>query len=122
MAVFAKSGSPISACLTDINGYVIDSTSPIPVNPAESGAVNFATGQVAITGSAAHIVAARTTRRAVLVTNTHASLLLYVGSASVTTGNGQQIPPGQSLSFPTTAAVYGIGSGSLTATFVEIWD
>lgn len=121
MAVYSTS-HPISAVLTDKDGYVIDSTTPIPVNPAESGAPNFATGQQAITASAAQIVAARTTRRAVLITNTHATNNLFVGSAAVTTGTGQEIPPSQSLSFPTTAAVYGIGSGNLTATFVEIWD
>jgi hypothetical protein len=122
MSVFAKSGSPISAVLTDINGYVVDSTTPIPVNPAESGAVNMATGQQAITASAAQIVAARTTRRAVAIKNADAALILYVGSASVTTANGQKVGAGETIVIPFTGAIYGIGSGSLTSTFIDLYD
>lgn len=113
---------PISAVLTDPEGYTLDSTTPVPVNPAESGSVNFATGQTSITASAAQIVPARTTRRAINITNTHATAILYVGVSGVLTSNGHAILASQSLSLPTTAAVYGVGSASLTATFVEVWD
>jgi hypothetical protein len=118
--IFTK--GPLSVVITDKDGYTLDNTTPLPVNPAESGAPNFATGQQAITASAAQIVAARAIRRAVLITNTHATNNLFVGAAAVTTATGQQVPPSQSISFPTTAAVYGIGSGNLTATFVEVYD
>lgn len=114
--------APVSAVLTDKDGYTLDTTTPIPVNPAESGTANFVTGQVAITASAGQIVAARALRRGVLVTNTHATNNLFVGSASVTVSNGQEVPPGQSITIPTVGAVYGVGSGSLTATFIEVYD
>lgn len=122
MAVFAKSGSPISACLTDINGYVIDTSSPIPVNPAESGAANMATGQQAITGSAAQIVAARSTRRAVAIKNADASLILYVGASGVLVTTGQRVDPKETVVIPFVGALYGVGSGSLTATYIDLYD
>lgn len=115
--------SPISAVLTDDRGYVVSASTPIPVNPAESGSANFNTGQVSIiNASATLIAAANATRRAILITNTHASLLLYVGSAAVATGTGQQVPPGASIVIPIVGAIYGIGSGSLTASFIEVYD
>jgi len=114
--------SPLASVLTDANGYAVDATNPIAVNPAESGAANFATGQASITGSAGQIVAARATRRAVAIKNADAANILYVGGASVTTGNGHRIDPKETLTLPVIGAVYGIGSGSLTATYVEIYD
>lgn len=113
---------PIAATLTDPNGYALTASTPVPVNPAESGAANFVTGQQAITASAAQIVAARATRRAVAIKNADATNILYIGAAAVTTATGHRIDPKETLTLPFIGAVYGIGSGSLTSTFVDIYD
>jgi hypothetical protein len=115
--------APISAVLTDLDGYTISTATPLPVDPAESGTASFATGQVSIpTTPITAIVAARAARRAVLITNTHATAILYVGGAAVTSSTGQAVPAGVSLTFPTVAAVYGVASATLTASFVEVYD
>lgn len=114
--------NPLSAVLTDKDGYTLDSTTPVPVNPAESGTANYNTNQVAITGVVAQIAAANATRRAILIKNTHATNLLFVGSAAVTVLNGHQVSPGESVVLPIVGAISGIGSGSLTATYFEVYD
>lgn len=68
------------------------------------GAANLATSQVTSTGTAATLVTARATRRSVLITNledpaTESAKIAYVGPATVTTGNGYPILPGQSVPF-----------------------
>lgn len=116
---------PITAVLTDERGYVIGSsgTTPIPVNPAESGAVNMATAQTTVASTATQIAAANATRRAVLITNTHATVTVYLGSAAVTTSTGQALPAGASITIPFTGAVYGIvASSTLVATSVDTYD
>lgn len=114
---------PISAVLTDKEGYTLDNSTPLPVNPAESGAANFSTGHTAIIAATpTKIVDINATRRAVLITNTDTALFLYVGGATVSAATGQEVLPGQSISIPVVGALYGIGSGSLTATFLEVYD
>ena len=122
MSIFTR--SPISAVLTDENGYKIDSANPLPVNPAESGAANFATSQVSLNSSTAtQLCAVRSTRRGVLITNNDASIAIYIGGASVTTATGHYLKAGASISIPTTAAVYAIAaSGSPVASVSEIYD
>jgi hypothetical protein len=122
MSIFTK--SPISAVLTDENGFKVDSTNPLPVNPAESGAANFAPTQVTVSSvSATQLVAVRSTRRGVLVTNNDAAIAIFVGGASVTTSTGHKLAAAASISIPTTAAVYAIAaSGSPTASVSEVYD
>lgn len=120
MAVFTR--NPISAVLTDENGYKVTSATPIPVNPAESGTANFTTGQVAILVTVVQIAAANATRRAILIKNADATNILYVGSAAVTTATGHKIGAGEAAVLPIVGAIYGIGSGSLTATYFECYD
>lgn len=115
--------APHSTVLTDKEGYTLDTTTPIPVNPAESGGSNMATAQTTVTTAATQIVAANTTRRAVLVTNMHTTATLYLGTASVTTSTGQALPAGASATIPFTGAVYGIvASSTLTATSLDLYD
>lgn len=120
MAVFTR--APISTVLTDENGYKVTSATPIPVNPAESGTANYTTGQVAILVTVVQIAAANATRRAILIKNADATNILYVGSASVTTGTGTRVDPKEAIVIPIVGAIYGIGSGSLTATYIEVYD
>ena len=66
------------------------------------GADNIATNQVSVTSAATAIVAARATRRSVLIIN-HGTTNVYIGGASVTTSDGI-------LLTGTAGAAIGIGS------------
>jgi hypothetical protein len=114
--------APLAAVLTDTRGYTLDNTVPLPVNPAESGTANITTGQISITASAGQIVAANATRRAVAIKNSDATNILFVGSAGVTVATGHRIDPKETLVVPFVGAISGIGSGNLTATFLEVYD
>lgn len=116
--------APISNVLTDKDGYTIDSTNPLAVNPAESGAANFVTSQVTVSSaSATQLLAARSTRRAALVTNNDSSINIYVGTATVTATTGHLIGPGLSASIPYVGAIYAIAaSGSPNASASEVYD
>lgn len=122
MSIFTK--APISAVLTDENGFKVSSSSPIPVNPAESGAANLATNQITVSSSVATLLlAANATRRAVLVTNNDSTINLFVGQAGVTTSTGHKLAPGATISIPYVGATYGIAaSGSPTASASEVYD
>lgn len=113
---------PNAVVITDINGYTLDSTTPVPVNPAESGTANYNTNQIAVLTSATLIAAANATRRAIMIKNTDAANKLYVGSAAVTVANGHLVDKGEIAVLPIIGAIYGIGSGALTATYIEVYD
>lgn len=74
-------------------------TSLIAIVATKVGATNLATSQVTSTGTAATLAAARATRRSILFTNLSSSGSVYIGPATVTTGNGQKLGPGQSCPF-----------------------
>ena len=88
------------------------------------GADNIATNQVSITSAATAIVAARSTRRSVLIIN-HGTTDVYIGGAAVTTSTGILLAgtEGAAIGIGTTAAVYGIvASGSQTVSYIEVYD
>jgi hypothetical protein len=116
--------APQSTVLTDKDGRVLDSTTPIPVDPAESGAVTFATSQVAVSSSSAtQLLGANVTRRAALVTNNDASIVMYVGTAGVATNSGHKLAAGATISIPYTGAIYAIAaSGTPAASASEVAD
>ena len=92
---------------------------------AERGAPNFATGQGTATTDAGTIVAARATRRALLVINTGAvDMYLGAGTAvAATTGLLLTGTEGAAVSMTVTGAVYGItASGSAVYSYAEIYD
>ena len=122
MTVF--SNSPLSAVLTDSRGYVFDSTTPLPVNPAEAGAANLTTSQVALNSSTAtQLLAANATRRAALVTNNDSAINIFVGKATVTTATGHKLAPGANVSIPYVGAIYAIAaSATPTASASEVYD
>jgi len=122
MSVFTR--APHSTVLTDQNGYTVDTSNPLAVNPAESGAANFSPNQVALNSSTAtQLVSVRSSRRGVLITNNDASITVYIGGASVSTSNGHKLVAGASISIPTTAAVYGISASATPSVSVsEVYD
>ncbi len=85
-----------------------------------TGGVLNATGQVSIANTATLIIAANT-RQGVLITNPSTTVTVYVGGSGVTTGNGQIIPPLQSITVPGVSSLYGIvATGSQTVSYIEV--
>ncbi len=87
-----------------------------------AGAPNIASGQVTA-GAAATLVAARATRRCVTILNTDALLSIYIGPATVTSGNGMLIKAGVQVRIETTALIQvPAASGSPVVTYMEEYD
>lgn len=80
----------------------------------EQGSTAIATAQVVVTTTAATLVAARDTRKRLIIRN-NASVDCWVGPPTVTTANGFRIEVGASLTLYTTALVQAIiASGTMT--------
>lgn len=99
----------------------VDTSNNLHVNVQSSpGGVLNGTGQVSV-GSSATLIIAANTRQGVLITNPSTTVTLYVGGSGVTTGNGQIIPPSQSITLPVVSAIYGVvATGTLTISYVEV--
>ena len=84
---------------------------------------NSASGQVTAGGSAATLVAARETRRNVLVRNLDAALSVHVGPATVTTSNGMLLAAGDSILLPLAGLLQVIAaSGAPVVAYWEFYD
>lgn len=84
---------------------------------------NFTPSQVSVGATATQIVAARTGRGLLTVTNSTATAI-YLGGSGVTTSSGQLLPGtiGASITIPYSGSLYGIvASGSATVTVFEIY-
>lgn len=103
------------------NAADVDSSNRLQVAlTASTGGSLNATGQVTVANSATQIIAAGT-RQGVLITNPSASVTVFIGGSGVTTGNGQELLPLQSVSLPVVSAVYGIVSSSTqVVSYVEV--
>ena len=77
---------------------------------------NLAGATVSIGGSAALIVAARATRKSLIVQNVHASQLLYLGGSAVAVADGLRVAAaGGTQTFNDfNGPLYGIASGAAT--------
>lgn len=90
----------------------------------EIGSSALANGQVVPTTTAGTLVAARETRKRLIIENI-GSCNVYVGIATVTTANGVLLPPGASMEFYTTAllqAIIGTGSTGANVAYWEEYD
>ncbi len=80
----------------------VSAAKPLPVSIISQvqpvGASNIVTGQAAPTNSAATLVASRATRTRLTMIN-RGSVSVYVGPATVTTANGVELKPGESMTF-----------------------
>jgi len=91
----------------------------VAVGTSTGGSMN-ATGQVSV-GATATLIIAAGTRQAVLVTNPSSTVTVFIGGSGVTTSNGQELLPLQSLTLPVVSAVYGIvASSTQTVSYVEV--
>lgn len=117
VAITAGSGTTVAT-----DERTINSASVHVQRVDEQGATAIASGQVAPTNSAATVVAARETRKRVVLVN-HGTVDVYVGPATVTSSNGLKIAPGAALTLYTTALIQGItASGTGAVHYVEEYD
>lgn len=88
-----------------------------------AGAANMGHNQVAASTDAATLVAARAGRRSVTIKNLDAAIVVYVGKATVTAGNGMPLKAGESISIDWTGLIQVIAaSGTPTVAYLETYD
>jgi hypothetical protein len=115
--------APTTAILigvTDANGKIqplgMDAVSALKVSNIGVGLNSY--GQVGI--SAAAVIKAANANRAALLVKNAGSAIVYLGDASVTTGTGYPLFPGEAVGLPTKSAVYGVAaSGTQTIGYLE---
>ncbi len=117
VAITAGSGTTIGTDERTINSVAVQVQR---VN--EQGSTALANGQVAPTTGAATLVAARDTRKRLILLNI-GTVPVYVGIATVTTANGLPIAVGASLTLYTTALIQSItASGTGNIAYIEEYD
>lgn len=88
-----------------------------------SGASEYANGQVTAGAASGQLVAARSTRRSVLIRNLDSSNSVYIGRGTVTSSNGMLLKAGESVSIDTTAAINCIrATGDVVIAYLETYD
>lgn len=89
----------------------------------QPGAANQANGQQALTTSAAQVVAARATRRSVLIVNLSTTITVYVGNTGVTSSTGIPVLPGAGVTIPSTTAQFAVAASSTpSVAYLEVYD
>lgn len=119
VAITAGSGTTIATDERTIGGNTVQVQR---VN--EQGSTAIATGQVVVTTTAATFVAARDTRKRLIIRN-NSNQDIWIGPATVTTSNGFRIYVSQTLVLYTTALVQAIiASGTMTGDvdYIEEFD
>lgn len=88
----------------------------------EIGSSALANGQVSVTSTAGTLVAARDTRKRVVLENV-GQYAVWIGVATVTTANGLMLPIGASITLRTTALIQAItANGTGTVAYIEEYD
>jgi len=105
----------------------IDQTTPGTTNAVSvqsfKGAANIASSQVTTSTSAATLAIARATRRSILIRNMDAAISVYVGPATVTTGNGMLLKAGESCPFTCVGLIQVIAaSGTPVVAIADEYD
>ncbi len=119
VAITAGSGTNVAT-----DERTINSTTVHIQRTDEIGASTLANGQVVPTTTAATLVAARETRKRLIIQNIGACSV-YVGIATVTTANGLPIPPAATLTLYSTALIQSIiatGSTGANIAYIEEYD
>lgn len=112
VAITAGAGTNIAADERTINSIVVKIQ-----RVGELGSSAIATSQVVPTNAAGTLIAARETRKRVLITN-NSNQDTWVGPATVTTANGYIVPVGATLTLYTAALIQAIIGSGLTMTGV----
>ena len=117
VAITAGSGTTVGTDERTINSVAVQVQ-----RVDEQGSTAIANGQVAPTGTAGTLVAARDTRKRVTFLNT-GSVNVYIGIATVTTANGFVLAPGAAITLNTQALVQAItASGTGAVSYIEEYD
>lgn len=88
-----------------------------------TGATNIAIGQVTAGAASGVLVTSRATRRTVVVRNHDATVSAYIGTGTVTSGNGFLLKAGESIAIETTAALNCIrDTTDAVLGFCEVYD
>ena len=117
VAITAGSGTTVGTDERTINSVAVQVQ-----RVDEQGSTAIANGQVAPTGTAGTLVAARDTRKRVTFLNT-GSINVYIGVATVTTANGFVLAPGAAITLNTQALVQAItASGTGAVSYIEEYD
>lgn len=93
----------------------------------ETGSTSGAVGQTTVTNSTTAIVAARDTRKAVILVNRQ-TVPVYIDVGVSATTSDFRLDPGDTVTVASTAAVNGITSGSYSASgdakvhYTEVYD
>lgn len=104
------------------SGAGTDGDPHIPSHKVQ-GAANMANGQIATSTAAATLVAARATRRSVVIKNMDATITVYVGVATVTAANGLPLLAGESVSIDWVGLIQVIAaSGTPSVAYCETFD
>lgn len=110
VSITAGSGTTVATDEQTINSTAVQ----VQRVTSEAGTA-AANGQVNISNTAATIVAARDTRKSVLLTNRQ-TVAVWIGIATVTTANGFRLDPGEAVVWTTKALIQGITSAAYTGT------
>lgn len=117
VAITAGSGTNVATDERTINSVTVQVQRTV-----EIGSSTIVSGQVAPTGSAATLLAARETRKFVVFYNVGA-VDVYIGPATVTTGNGLKLPAGASITLEITALIQAItAAGTASVHYIEGYD
>lgn len=88
-----------------------------------TGAASIAIGQVTAGVASGVLVASRATRRTVVIRNQDAANSAYIGTGTVTSGNGFLLKTGESVAIETIAALNCIrDSADVALAFIEVYD
>lgn len=106
--ITAGSGTNVATDERTINSIVVHVQ-----RSNEIGSTAIATTQVVVTSTAATLIAARDTRKRVILSN-NSNQDIWVGPATVTAANGLRVPVGWVLTLHTTALIQAIIGAGLT--------
>lgn len=119
VAITAGTGTTIGTDQRTINSVAVQVQ-----RTDEQGSTAIANGQVSVdtTSGGVEVVAARDTRKSVLIRN-GGSVAIYVGQGTVSSANGFLLNPGEAITVRTTAQVKAIAaSTSATTYYLEEYD
>lgn len=110
-----------------ISVAVASDQSAVPVSGTvtnkPTGAPNYANGQVTAGVASGVLVAARATRRSVVIRNQDTANSVYIGAGTVTSGNGLLLKGGESIAVDTVAAINCIrDTADCAVGFMETFD
>lgn len=115
-------GAPASFVIAISEGDILDNRLSVNTTlTVKSGDTLGNPAAVSVGVAATPIVAASASRNSVEVFNNHATEILYVGGAGVTTATGRPVFPKTGWSIDTGAALYGIvGAGTVDTRIITV--